>query len=213
MLINQIKSAIIFIFEIQFLIHQFMIKMLVILTGIPGTGKTTVAAKAMEIIGRTNREYRIVNYGDVMFDIARSENLVENRDEMRKLKPEIQKKIQKLAAKKISEMEGDIIVDTHCTISTLRGYLPGMPEWVLRNLSPDCIILIEAKPEEIAQRRMNDKTRTRDDEMEREISLHQEINRSIAAAYSMLTGATVKVIDNPQGRVENAAREMARILE
>jgi len=126
--------------------------------------------------------------------------------------PKTQREIQESAAKKISEMEGNILVDTHCTISTPKGYLPGLPEWVLRKLKPDCIILVEAKSEEIAKRRTGDKSRSRDDEMEEGIELHQMVNRSFAAAYSVLTGATVKVINNPQGRVDEAAKEMAEVL-
>ncbi|HEX55115.1 MAG: adenylate kinase [Candidatus Altiarchaeales archaeon] len=186
--------------------------MLAILTGIPGTGKTTVASRALGILSNEGINYKIVNYGDIMLEIAMSRNLVEDRDDMRKLNPEQQREIQKLAAKRISEIKGNVIVDTHCTISTPKGYLPGLPEWVLKILMPQYILLIEARPDEIAQRRMKDKTRRRDMEMEREISLHQEINRSIATAYAMLTGATVKIIYNPQGMLEKAAEEMARIL-
>ncbi|HDI72558.1 MAG: adenylate kinase [Candidatus Altiarchaeales archaeon] len=188
--------------------------MLAVLTGIPGTGKTTVAKKALEILRGDNISYELVTYGDIMFDIAKSENLVEDRDQMRKLNPEQQKKIQKEAARRISEMGAgkNIIVDTHCTIRTPRGYLPGLPKWVLDELKPDVFIIIEAKPKEIAMRRQEDKTRQRDGELTEEIRLHQELNRDIAMAYSVLSGCTVKIVKNPQGRIDEAARNMSEIL-
>lgn len=188
--------------------------MLAVLTGIPGTGKTTVAKKALEVLKGDNISYELVTYGDIMFDIAKSENLVEDRDQMRKLNPEQQKKIQKEAAKEISNMgaEKNILVDTHCTISTHRGYLPGLPHWVLNELKPDVFIIIEAKPEEIAMRRQGDRTRQRDGELTEEIRLHQELNRGIAMAYSVFSGCTVKIIENPQGKIEEAARNMSEIL-
>ncbi len=186
--------------------------MLAVVTGIPGTGKTTVATRAMDILQDEGIKYEMVTYGDVMIDIAKSRKIVESRDDMRKLDSKTQREIQESAAKRISEMEGNILVDTHCTISTPNGYLPGLPEWVLRKLKPDCIILVEAKSEEIAKRRMGDKRRSRDEEMKEGIELHQMMNRSFAAAYSVLTGATVRVINNPQGKIDKATREMIEVL-
>jgi adenylate kinase len=186
--------------------------MLAVVTGIPGTGKTTVATKAMDILQGEGIAYKMVTYGTVMFEIAKEKKLVEDRDDMRKLDPQTQKEIQEKAAKKISEGGGNVIVDTHCTISTPKGYLPGLPEWVLEKLEPDCIILVEAESEEIAKRRTGDRSRSRDDEMEEGIELHQMMNRCFAAAYSVLSGATVKVVKNPQGRIEEAAGEMADVL-
>lgn len=186
--------------------------MIVVVTGIPGTGKTTVASKAMELLHKEGINYRMITYGDVMIEIAKSKGIAEDRDSMRKLDPKTQRNIQELAAEKIGSMEGNILVDTHCTIKTPRGYLPGLPEWVLRRLKPNAIILVEAKPEEIISRRSKDKSRTRDEETPESIQLHQDTNRNIAAAYSMLTGATVKIIQNPEKGIENAAREMAEVL-
>jgi adenylate kinase len=52
----------------------------IVVTGIPGVGKTTVMQKAAEGVDIT-----FVTFGSVMIDIAKELNLVKDRDEMRKL--------------------------------------------------------------------------------------------------------------------------------
>jgi len=181
----------------------------VVVAGIPGSGSTTVLEHALEDL-----DYINVNYGDVMLEIAQSKGLVEDRDQLRRLSPEKQKEIQKAAAKNIRERseETNIIVDTHCTIKTPTGFLPGLPQWVLEELQPNMFVLIEADPEEIFMRRISDKTRTRDMEMLKEIDLHQQMNRAAAMAYATLTDATVKIIENHNNRLENTVQEMKKIL-
>ena len=188
--------------------------MLAVLTGIPGTGKTTTAKKALEALKKEGIDYDMITYGDVMFEIAKAKKLVTDRDQMRKLDPKNQSEVQKEAAKKISSMatSKNVLVDTHCTISTPKGYLPGLPEWVLRELKPNLVILVEAKAEEIAARRQSDTSRQRDGEVSEEIRLHQELNRAISMAYSVISGCTVKIVLNPQGKMEEAAGNMASIL-
>lgn len=184
--------------------------MKVVITGVPGTGKTTVLNKAIEI-GNLKEKYKVVNYGDLMVEEAKSKNLVKNRDEMRKLDPEIQKEIQKNAAKKIGKMK-DVIVDTHASISTPKGYLPGLPEWVLKEIMPDVIILVEADPKEISGRRSKDVSRIRDVEDVESIEEHQQMNRAIAMSYAALTGATVAIVKNNDGKLEEAAKKILKIL-
>ena len=74
------------------------------------------------------------------------------RDRLRKLPYELQREMQIQAAKNISKL-GNVIVDTHCTIKTPFGYLPGLPYDVLQILKPSRIILIEADAKEIMERR------------------------------------------------------------
>lgn len=182
----------------------------VVVAGIPGSGSTTVLKKALE-----NLDYVHVNYGDVMLEIAQEMNLVENRDSMRKLAPELQKEIQKKAAKSIKERSSqtNIIVDTHCTIKTPLGFLPGLPRWVLEVLQPDGFVLIEADGDEILLRRISDVTRTRDMEKVKDINLHQEMNRAVAMAYAAITGATVKIIENHDDQLDISVEEMIKTLE
>jgi adenylate kinase len=180
--------------------------MRVVVTGVPGVGKTTVMDSAAKRMGM-----RIVNYGTVMFEVASQRGLVKHRDEIRKMNIEDQKSIQQSAAEKIYAM-GDVIVDTHCTIKTSRGYFPGLPEWVLRALKPDVIVLIESTPEEIAQRRARDTSRTRDPDILEEIQEHQMMNRFAAMAYAALTGASVKIVKNHENRVEEAVDSLLKIF-
>ena len=183
---------------------------LVVLTGIPGSGSTTVLNKTLEQV-----DYLHLNYGDVMTQIAIDNNIVENRDQLRKLSPDTQKEIQKQAAAKISQESenNNVIVDTHCTISTPKGFLPGLPKWVLEDLNPDLFILVEANPDEIIYRRLSDESRERDVERVKDIQLHQEMNRAAAMAYATLTGAPVKISENLDNHLSPTIRKMVKLLE
>ena len=182
---------------------------LVVLTGIPGSGSTTLLGKALEEV-----DYVHLNYGDIMTEIAIQEKLVDDRDALRKLPAETQKDIQAKAAREIKQRsENDnVIVDTHCTINTPAGFLPGLPIWVLEELQPDLFILIEANPDEIIYRRLNDDSRQRDLQKAKEIKLHQEMNRATSMAYATLTGATVKVLENHDGHLDASVKKLIDVL-
>jgi adenylate kinase len=178
----------------------------IIVTGIPGVGKTTVMETAAK-----ERNLPIAVYGTVMFEVAQKNGLARNRDEMRRLPPETQKAIQREAAVRIAAM-GDVIVDTHCSIKTPTGYLPGLPGWVLEALNPSAIVLVEATDQEILARRRNDPTRKRDEDSVAAIAEHQEYNRRFAAAYATLTGATVCTVRNAEGKVDQAMKDILEVV-
>jgi len=182
----------------------------VVVAGIPGSGSTTVLQHALK-----ETDYVHLNYGDVMLEIAMEMELVEDRDSIRRLPPETQKEIQRKAAEtiRIRAEESNTIVDTHCTIKTPSGFLPGLPKWVLEALQPDMFILIEADGDEILLRRVSDTTRTRDMERLQDINLHQEMNRATAMAYAVYTGATVKIIENHNNLLESSVEEMKKALK
>jgi len=156
---------------------------LIVVTGMPGTGSSTVIEAALKL--KLNEEgvaFTPMNYGDVMFEVARGEGLVEQRDAMRKLPKEKQQEIQRLASEKIADLKEsmNLIIDTHCTIKTPLGYLPGLPEPVLRKIKPDLFVLAEANPDEI---------------------------------FARLTSAAVKIIRNQDGEVKKAAKEFFELIK
>ncbi len=179
----------------------------IVVTGIPGVGKTTVMKQAAEGI-----DIKFVTFGSVMIDIAKEMELVKNRDEMRKLTLEQQKDLQIRSAEKVASM-GDVILDTHCTIKTPKGYMPGLPEWVLKKLKPTAIVVVEADPDEIFNRRAKDATRNRDPDSEEEIAEHQQINRAAAMSYATLTGATVKIVFNHDDAVDAAVKQAEPVVK
>ena len=179
----------------------------IVVTGIPGVGKTTVMKEAAEGI-----DIQFVTFGTVMADIAIEMNLVKDRDEMRKLTLEQQKELQIKTAEKIAKMD-NVIVDTHCTVETPKGYMPGLPEWVIKKLNPTAIVVIEADPEEIYNRRSKDITRNRDPDSKEKIEEHQQMNRAAAMAYATLSGATVKIVFNHDNAIEDAVKDVAPVLK
>ncbi|MBA2840188.1 adenylate kinase [Methanococcus maripaludis] len=186
----------------------------VVVTGVPGVGGTTVTQKAMDILSEEGLNYKMVNFGSAMFDVANEEGLASDRDQMRKLDPETQKRIQKMAGRKIAEMakESPVAVDTHSTVKTPKGYLPGLPAWVLTELNPDIVIVVETDGDEILMRRLSDESRKRDLETTASIEEHQFMNRAAAMSYGVLTGATVKIVKNKNGLVDNAVEELMSVL-
>jgi len=178
-----------------------------IVTGVPGVGKTTVLSRAADKLGRET-----VVFGTEMLRVAQENGRVEDRDEMRTLDPETQRDVQRAAAESIAEMD-DVLVDTHCLIQTPDGYLPGLPQWVAEGLDPDTVVLVEADPEAVADRRADDETRDRDADAPAEIDRHQRLNRSAAASVATLTGATVAIVENEEGKVDEAVATLVSTLE
>ncbi|MCU0850692.1 MAG: adenylate kinase [Candidatus Thermoplasmatota archaeon] len=178
----------------------------IVVTGIPGVGKTTVMQKAAKGLDIT-----FVTFGSVMSEIAIKLKLVKDRDEMRKLSLDQQKQLQIKTAEQVGKMK-NVIVDTHCTVKTPKGYMPGLPEWVLKKLNPTAIVIVEADPQEIFNRRAKDMTRNRDPDSVEKIAEHQMMNRAAAMSYATLTGATVKIVFNHDNALEAAVKEAEPVI-
>jgi len=197
--------------------HPFKV---VILTGVPGVGKTTVLGKLLEIAGREGLNVKAVNYGTYMLETALREGLVEDRDQIRRLPLRRQLELQRLAARRIIEdaskdlsSNGILIVDTHALVRTTAGYWPGLPRHVLDELKPDMIAVIEASPEEVASRQERDKARYRADIGGVEgVRRLMENARAASIASAVFYASTVVVIENREGEPGEAARELYKYI-
>jgi adenylate kinase len=94
------------------------------------------------------------------------------------------------------------------------GFFPGFPAYILEVLKPAMIVVIYSKPEEIEARRKRDKEAGREIDRTRDfvpieiIKQEQEYSIYIAFAYSTITGSCVKIIENPEGKIDDAVNEL-----
>ena len=183
-----------------------------VIVGIPGVGKTTLITRAAEILNQ-KRKTTVVIFGTVMFEEAKKKMGLKNRDELRRMAVEDQRRLQDLAAQRITEMNDDIvIIDTHLFINTDEGYYPGLPMRLLNIMKPTNMVMVAADPSEIAARRKSDQTRQRDIASAENIQKELDISRVMVASCSILTGAPFAIIMNNDGQMVEAAANIAKIL-
>ena len=176
----------------------------IIMTGIPGVGKTTLLSKIVEIIKSHDKSVNVLSFGTLMFEIAK-ENGLKKRDELRKLPLKEQQNLQKVVAEKIAALTDEIvIIDTHAFINSPEGYYPGLPEHVLKIIKPTNFVSVSAKPEEIYNRRMKDDTRNRDKITLINIKKELEYQTGMISACAVITGSPVRHILNDEGKVDEA---------
>lgn len=180
---------------------------MIIVTGLPGAGKTTVLNEVQK------KGYKVVSFGTVMFELAKEKYNIENRDELRsKLTYAQQKELQIKTAERIAKGDADI-VDTHCSVKTPRGYLPGLPLYVLEKIPAKIIVLIVATPEEILARRRKDTTRERDKESIRDIEYQDFMNKAFLASYATIKGIPAKIVHNEEGKIEETANKIVKLIK
>lgn len=188
----------------------------IIVTGIPGTGKTTVCSFVEKLAKSAGVETNVINYGTVMMEILEKHGKAMERDAMRKDNVDTQHRLQKEVAEavteKIKQLNGLKIIDTHMSIKTPEGYLPGLPSHNLAILKPEMLVLVEAQPREISSRRMKDASRKRDAAIEDTVKEELLFSRLMAGACAVLTSAPIKIVINAEGKQEEAAREILRAL-
>jgi adenylate kinase len=186
--------------------------MLVLVFGIPGVGKTTVLNHLKE----RKPEIEIGRIGTFIFEKAKEQGLVETRDDLRKLPIEKQTELQSIVYDHINELRTHheyYLLDTHAAIKTNVGYWPTFHDESLEYLKPDAFVLIEVEPEAIFRRRVKDPSRNRDEESLMEIEQHQMIDRAFAAAYSTITNGIILIVQNEEGKPQDAAEKIVRLFD
>lgn len=184
----------------------------IILVGIPGVGKTTLLTKMVDILKDHHKNVIVINYGSLMFDVAK-ENGLEDRDLLRKLSVTEQQRLQKLAAETIATHEEEVvIIDTHAFINSPEGYYPGLPEHVLKIIRPSNFVSVAAKPEEIYNRRMKDDSRNRDKITIDNIKKELDYQSGMISACAVITGSPVRHVLNGEGKVEEAADKIIKAI-
>ncbi len=193
----------------------------IIVTGVPGVGKTTVLNKTKEILEQENIEFKIANFGNYMLSVAIKKGWVKHRDELRHLPLRRQLELQEFAARALRldaehqlTNKGILFVDTHAVIKTPTGYWPGLPENVVKELKPDSIVVIEAPPEIIYEHHRRDASRKRSDIGGiNQISELLSIARVAAMSSAVLVAASVYVVENVEGKPEEAAYKLVALAK
>jgi adenylate kinase len=184
----------------------------VIVVGIPGVGKTTVISRTAEILNKRGTQTAVVVFGTMMFEEARKLG-INNRDAMRRESIEVQRHMQDLAARRIADLKDNIvIVDTHLFINTNEGYYPGLPLHLLEVIKPTNIVMVAARPEEIANRRRIDETRDRDIESVEDIQYKLDISKVMVTTCSVLTGCPFIIIMNSNNKIDETASNIVKAL-
>lgn len=185
---------------------------LVLVLGAQGVGKTSLVEHAIE---KTRGDYEVINFGSVLQEVIEGAD----RDKFRR-QTSIERYwgIQKATARDIDSRISDkenVILTSHGVLYKKAGWYPGFPEDVLDILEPKMILVVKAKPKNIIKRREKGGTegRTRDKTPKEIVREEQESTVYISFAYSMHTGATVKIIDNKEGKLEEASSELANALD
>ncbi|MCF8884533.1 MAG: adenylate kinase [Nitrososphaerota archaeon] len=195
----------------------------VIVTAVPGAGKTTILQKVSEKL----KDIKIINFGDIMFEEAKKKFGISSRDEMRvKIGLHEYRLLQEAAGEIIGRMDGDIIIDTHASVKTPYGYYPGLPSKVLEEIKPDAIVFLEFRPEDILARRVKDLAKTESEgkrirEVERieDVEEHQRISREMAAAAANHISCYFQVIrflepqKYPYQHAEEGASKIIELVE
>ena len=184
----------------------------IILVGIPGVGKTTLLTTMVEILKDNKKNVVVINYGSLMFDVAK-ENGLTDRDQLRKLSVFEQQRLQKLAADQISNHEEEVvIIDTHAFVNSPEGYYPGLPEHVLKIIKPTNFVSVSAKPEEIYNRRMKDDTRNRDKITLANIKKELDVQSGMMSACAVITGSPVRLVLNGEGKIDETADKIIKAI-
>lgn len=186
---------------------------LVLFVGTPGAGKSTLLEATVK---KFAGDYRIVNLGDVMLEVAKEKFGVTDREKLGTLNNDEIKLQRELAFQKIISSKKDAIIDTHLTIKFGRRYVPGVTLDELHRIKIKAIIYVDATADEIWKRRHKDPEkmhRRNINDTIGEIEEQRSINLAILSSCSIYLSIPIYIIYNAEGKIDEAAAEIGRILD
>lgn len=131
-----------------------------------------------------------------MLEVAASNNLASNQDEMFDLDLEVQEFIWQTAAsvlKKMGDVHQNILVDMHGLDTSDHGYIQSLP---IETVCPDIIIVVEASYDNIIARRFSDETRNRSMDDLKTLEERMQLLRMSMMTCAVVCGAFLKLLYN-----------------
>jgi adenylate kinase len=182
-----------------------------VVAGVPGVGVSVVCEQARKSLDG----HELLNFGDAMLEQAVTHGLASTRSELASLSRRETERLQRRAGEYVADRaeETDVVLSTHLAVETRDGVLPGFPGSVLQEIDPDRIVLVEAAPETILDRRATTDREYEDQVSLRRIDFMQDLNRSAAFDYAVAADAVVELVENDASEgVEDAAGLLADVV-
>lgn len=179
-----------------------MAKKLVIVVGHNGSGKSTL----MEPLGKSGK-YVVVNLGEVMHDLARKKKLVKHPDQIKELDDETQEDLRNEAVRHVSKMKGHVILDTHSAAEQHGRFIPGLHHYLSSHFKHAAgFLYVDADSDTILKRTNKGKKE------KFTINMQKSINLAILSYYSSQLGIPLYVVNNNDGKLEEARAQVSKHL-
>jgi len=192
--------------------------MKIIVAGLKGSGKTTM----LKYVAHRRPDIKILNAGDFFLQVFEKHGLTRDQGDLgipREKYVDIQKEIFRNIAREVRKHK-NVIIDTHVFLTKREGYYPGLPEFAMKEINPDVIVLLEFNPQFILKRREKDLKeigRQRSAELTIEgIEREQEVQRYFAFAAASYTATAVKILrryEKEKVEFEHAQKNAEEILK
>jgi adenylate kinase len=181
-----------------------------VISGVPGVGASEVCRLARQRLGD---EYKLLNFGDIMLEEAIAQGLVSERADLGTLSRQEIHRLQRRAGEFIASTArtNAVLVNTHFAVATAHGFLPSLRAEVLGDIRPTRLVLVEADPETIANRRETVDYREYREQGVRAIDLHQDLHRAAAMHHAIEAGCPVRLVEN-ETTPDETAKTLARIV-
>jgi adenylate kinase len=181
-----------------------------LLSGVTGVGLTSICQR---VRAELDDGYLLLNFGDIMLEEAATRDITTDRGDLAALSQRQIQRLQRRAGEYVADAaaDTDVLLSTHLTVQTDHGYIQGLPDSVLRDVAPSTVVLVEAAPETVLERRAESGRRV-EDVTEREIEFEQSLNRTAALECARDRNTPVQFVEN-EGRVSEAVEAVVETVD
>lgn len=168
----------------------------VLVTGVQGVGKSTVNRLAAQALGLKGWDY-----ADLMMQVGPG---IRHKDDLQYIawsdRIQIYRKVEKLLAELFSPGDGTdtcVLLENHLSILDAVG-IHTFPHEDARRYNPVGLVVVEASPEAVLERRRADRRRNRYIGSVAEVTEQQQINHREAAMIGELVGIPITTVTNSE---------------
>lgn len=183
----------------------------IMVTGVPGVGKSTVLASAI-----INEHFDVFEFGDQMLRLGSAFN-VNTKADILKLPIAQRVQLQTAVAGLIvsDPSRRNTLIDGHLLVASTSGFAPGLPYSCIAMLGLTAVVFLTAEPSEIVGRREKEKAKyetTPGWDSPDKVAEHQELARNASLTYTLMSEASYTTLVNAEDQQKQTAHKLREYL-